>query len=90
MGRTAAADVVLLVALVALAAVLVAASRFRALRSRPELPVEDRAPAGLGRLVPVGPQLEQDCRRGLVTLELWLVQRRRQSTAERKDVVSGV
>jgi hypothetical protein len=44
---------------------------------RRPLPEADRAPAGLGRLVPVGAALDQECRRGLVTLELWLIWHRR-------------
>jgi hypothetical protein len=37
-----------------------------------DLPEDDRAPAGLGRLVPVGAQLEQEVRAGRAALELWL------------------
>lgn len=55
---------------------LLVPARRRALSSAPALPVEDRAPAGLGRLVPVGAQVEQEYRRGLVALEHWLISRR--------------
>jgi hypothetical protein len=47
----------------------------------PVLPEEDHPPAGLGRLVPVGAQVEQECRRGVVTLELWLAAHRRRTVA---------
>jgi hypothetical protein len=43
---------------------------------RPALPDDDRPPAGLGRLVPVGAQVDQEFRRGVVSLELWLASRR--------------
>ena len=46
----------------------------------PALPDEDCAPDGLGRLVPVGAQVEQEVRRGVVALELWLVAHRRRTT----------
>ena len=45
--------------------------------ARPWLPEADRPPAGLGRLVPVGRQLEQEARRGVHALELWLAGRAR-------------
>ena len=73
---TVQADVVLLTViigvllLVGLAAV--AAARWRA-AGRPMLPVEDRAPHGLGRFVPVGTQVDEEFRRGVVALEQWLV-----------------
>lgn len=44
--------------------------------SRPWLPDEDRPPPGLSRLVPVGRQVDQECRTGLDALELWLATRR--------------
>ncbi|HVM26891.1 MAG TPA: hypothetical protein VM433_04370 [Mycobacteriales bacterium] len=72
-------DVAVLAVVLGLAALayLVAHLTGQAVRAlqpvRPLLPEDDCAPAGLGRLVPVGPQVEQECRRGLVTLELWLV-----------------
>ena len=46
----------------------------------PSLPDEDRPPAGLGRLVPVGAQVDDECRRGLVALESWLLAHRRGAT----------
>ena len=49
--------------------------------TRPQLPVADRPPAGLSRLVPVGTQVEQEARRGLVALELWLSATRRRADA---------
>jgi hypothetical protein len=45
-------------------------------QARPLLPLDDRPPAGLGRLVPVGAQVEDECRRGLAALESWLLSRR--------------
>ena len=45
--------------------------------ARPWLPEADRPPAGLGRLVPVGRQLEQECAAGLLVLERWLAAQRR-------------
>ena len=45
--------------------------------ARPWLPEADRPPAGLGRLVPVGRQLEQECAAGLLALERWLSAQRR-------------
>lgn len=38
----------------------------------PSLPDDDCAPEGLGRLVPEGPQVLHEARRGAVALELWL------------------
>lgn len=84
-GTSLTDDVALLavvVGLAALAFLLVHVTRetVRTLTpARPALPEEDRAPAGLGRLVPVGSQIEQECRRGVVALELWLVASRRRS-----------
>lgn len=40
--------------------------------TRPALPQEDCPPPGLGRLVPVGWQVDRECRRGLAALEMWL------------------
>lgn len=54
------------------ACIVVGARRAVLRRGRPLLPAEDRAPAGLGRLVPHGAQVEKECRRGLDALELWL------------------
>lgn len=51
----------------------VTAAAVRALHpGLPDLPEDDRAPAGLGRLVPVGDRLEQEVRAGRAALELWL------------------
>ncbi|MCW2606041.1 MAG: hypothetical protein JWO60_734 [Frankiales bacterium] len=41
------------------------------------LPEADRAPSGLGRLVPTGAQVDAECRRGLRELEDWMVALRR-------------
>jgi hypothetical protein len=69
--------------LVIVAAAIVVATLLLALRrtadarqARPLLPLEDRPPAGLGRLVPVGAQVEDECRRGMAALESWLLSRR--------------
>ncbi len=84
MGTTTlAADVVLLavaaglLALVALAAHVSTALRALLVAPPPELPEDDRPPAGLGRLVPVGHQVDLESRRGVAALEMWLVSRRR-------------
>ena len=67
----------ILVAAIVVATLLIALRRLLEDRSsRPYLPVDDRPPAGLGRLVPVGAQVEDECRRGLVALEHWLLSRR--------------
>lgn len=71
------AGVVLVLALALLAGHLVAAVRSLVVARRPSLPDDDRPPAGLSRLVPVGGQVDQESRRGLVALELWLVAHRR-------------
>jgi hypothetical protein len=66
-----------LVGLAALSAHVSAALSALLLAPRPALPDADRPPAGLGRLIPVGPQVDQEFRRGVVALELWLAARRR-------------
>ena len=43
----------------------------------PSLPEPDLAPAGLGRLVPVGAQVDTEVRRGLLALDAWLAAQRR-------------
>lgn len=43
---------------------------------RPALPADDCPPPGLSRLVPVGRQVDQECRTGVQALELWLATRR--------------
>jgi hypothetical protein len=79
------ADVLVLVAVVvavlALTTLLMALRRL--LESRwalPSLPADDQPPAGLGRLVPVGVQVDDDYRRGVVALENWLLQHRWRGT----------
>ena len=67
----------IIVAAVVIATLLIALRRLLEERSaRPLLPVDDRPPAGLGRLVPVGAQVEDECRRGMAALESWLLSRR--------------
>ena len=67
----------ILVAAVVIATLLIALRRLLDERqARPLLPVEDRPPAGLGRLVPVDAQVEDECRRGMAALESWLLSRR--------------
>ena len=66
---------VLVVGVLVALAVAVAVERLRP--GRPPLPEADRAPSGLGRLVPVGSQVDQEVRRGLVALESWLAAQRR-------------
>jgi hypothetical protein len=39
---------------------------------RPSLPDDDCPPPGLSRLIPVGRQVDQECRAGLAALEMWL------------------
>jgi hypothetical protein len=75
------ADVVTTIVIVA--AAIVVATLLLALRraldvrhARPLLPVEDRPPAGLGRLVPVGAQVDDESRRGMAAIESWLLSRR--------------
>jgi hypothetical protein len=78
--------VVLGLAALALLVVHVARESVRALSPRlPQLPDDDCAPAGLGRLVPAGVQVEQESRRGVLALELWLVAHRRHSGAPASD-----
>lgn len=77
-GTTAQADVAVLLVLLGLAAlfslgVLLARELAPAL---PRLPDDDCPPPGLSRLVPVGAQVDQECRSGLAALELWLAGRR--------------
>jgi len=67
----------IMVAAIVIATLLIALRRLLEERSaRPLLPVEDRPPAGLGRLIPVGAQVEDECRRGMAALESWLLSRR--------------
>lgn len=71
---TTEVDVVLMLVVLGLAALVALAAHVgSALQpARPMLPDEDRPPPGLGRLVPVGRQVDQECRRGLTALEMWL------------------
>ncbi len=66
--------VLVVVSVVVVTALLVALRRLLEARwALPTLPEEDRPPAGLGRLVPVGAQVEDEYRRGVVALENWLL-----------------
>lgn len=78
MVTTAVMDVVLMLiafGLVALFALAVHLGR-QLTPARPALPAEDCPPPGLSRLIPVGRQVDQECRTGLDALELWLATRR--------------
>lgn len=77
-GTTAEVDVVLMLFVLGLAALIALSVHLaRVLQPvRPTLPDEDCPPPGLGRLVPVGRQVDQECRNGLASLELWLATRR--------------
>lgn len=67
----------IMVAAIVIATLLIALRRLLDGRSaRPWLPIEDQPPAGLGRLVPVGAQVDEECRRGTAALESWLLSRR--------------
>jgi len=71
---TPLADLALLLLLMGLAG-LVGLSAYvgSALRpARPSLPDDDCPPPGLSRLLPVGGQVDSECRRGLDALELWM------------------
>ena len=78
MVTTAELDVVLLLVVLGVAALLALAVHVGHLLqpSRPPLPEDDCPPPGLGRLIPVGRQVDQECRNGLDALELWLATRR--------------
>jgi hypothetical protein len=82
-GTTGTDAVLLAVVVGALAVVWLAVHLGRALLpALPELPEPDQPPAGLGRLVPVGAQVDREARRGLVALELWLSASRRLDAGE--------
>jgi hypothetical protein len=71
---TSQADLALLLLLLSLA-VLVGASAYVGATLRPALPTlpdEDCPPPGLSRLLPVGRQVDFECRRGLDALERWM------------------
>ena len=74
MTPTSQADLALLLLLMGLVA-LAALSAYvgSSLRPvRPSLPDEDCPPPGLSRLLPVGRQVDFECRRGLDALERWM------------------
>lgn len=78
MGTTAQIDVVLMLFALGLAALVALSVHVgRVLQPvRPALPEDDCPPPGLGRLVPVGRQVDLECRTGFAALELWLATRR--------------
>ena len=78
-GSTAQVDVALMLVVLGMFALVVLAVQLSraAQPARPTLPEEDCPPPGLGRLVPVGRQVDHEFRRGLVMLELWLASHRR-------------
>jgi hypothetical protein len=74
MTPTSQADLAMLLLLLGLAA-LVGLSAYVGSSLRPVLPTlpdEDCPPPGLGRLLPVGREVEIECRRGLDALERWM------------------
>lgn len=83
MGHSVITDALLLVvgvgllALVVLSAHIASQVRLLLVRPRPVLPADDRPPAGLGRLVPVGVEVDRESRQGITALELWLAAHRR-------------
>jgi hypothetical protein len=70
-------DVALLLVVLGVAALVALAVHVSRLLqpARPSLPEEDCPPPGLSRLLPVGRQVDQECRTGLQALELWLAGR---------------
>lgn len=78
MVTTAAVDVAMMLVVLGIAALIgLAVHVARELQPRrPELPLDDCPPPGLSRLVPVGRQVDVECRNGLDALELWLATRR--------------
>jgi hypothetical protein len=71
-------DVVLMLVVLGLAALVALAVHVARLLQpvRPSLPDDDCPPPGLSRLVPVGRQVDLECRTGVQALELWLAARR--------------
>ena len=71
---TAQMDVTLMLVVLGLAALVALSVHLaRALQpSRPSLPDDDCPPPGLSRLLPVGRQVDLECRTGLAALEMWL------------------
>ena len=71
---TAQMDVALMLVVFGLAALVALAVHVgRELQpARPSLPDDDCPPPGLSRLIPVGRQVDQECRSGLLALEMWL------------------
>jgi len=78
MATSTGVDALLLLVAMGLLAVVVLGTQLqRALQpARPTLPAVDRPPAGLGRLVPVGRQVDVEVRHGQHALDLWLRARR--------------
>lgn len=79
MGTSTVLDALLLVVVmaVALAGWLGAWLARELAPVRPPLPAADCPPASASRLVPAGRQLEQEVRRGVQALEMWLQEHRR-------------
>ena len=73
-ATTAELDVVLMLIVLGLAALVALAVHVaRELQpARPCLPDEDCPPPGLSRLLPVGRQVDQESRAGVLALEMWL------------------
>ena len=71
---TAQMDVALMLVVLGLAALVALAVHVARELSpaRPTLPDDDCPPPGLSRLIPVGRQVDQECRTGLTALEMWL------------------
>ena len=78
-GTTAQVDVALMLVVLGMFALVVLSVQLAraAQPARPSLPEDDCPPPGLSRLVPVGRQVDSECRRGLAALELWLASHRR-------------
>jgi hypothetical protein len=73
-ATTTEIDVVLMLVVLGLAALAALAVQLgrQLVPARPALPEDDCPPPGLGRLVPVGRQVDHECRKGLAALEMWL------------------
>ena len=78
MATTVMMDVAMLLVVMGVAALVALAAHVARMLApqRPSLPADDCPPPGLSRLVPVGHQVDQECRSGVDALELWLATRR--------------
>ena len=74
MATTAQMDVALMLVVLGLAALVALAAHVGRLLQppRPTLPADDCPPAGLSRLLPVGRQVDQEGRQGVLAREMWL------------------